>query len=97
MEGKVKKAIVSDLMKVVLNYAKQHTDAQAWVHASKNAQELIKSFESFVPRLLDWTCAREPVLLGSPTACKSLYSYQLLYGSKLSGPVASTEYLSSNL
>ena len=37
MEGKPKKAIVSDLVKVVLTYAKQHTDAEAWAHVSKNA------------------------------------------------------------
>ena len=39
MEGKPKKAIVSDSVKVILTYGKQHTDPEAWAHVSRNAQE----------------------------------------------------------
>ena len=37
MEGKPKKAIVSDSVKVVLTYGKQHTDPEAWAHVPKNS------------------------------------------------------------
>ena len=38
MEGKPKKSFVADSVKVVLNCTKQHTDADAWAHASRNAK-----------------------------------------------------------
>ena len=42
MEGKPRKAIAADSVKVVLTYAKHHTSAEAWDSAVTNAQELTK-------------------------------------------------------
>ena len=42
MEGKPKKPFVVDSVKVVLTFAKHHTDPEAWANASNNAQELTK-------------------------------------------------------
>ena len=42
IDSKPKKAIVADSAKVILTFAKQHTDAETWDYAVKNAQEFAK-------------------------------------------------------
>ena len=37
MEGKPRKPVVAGSIKVVLTYAKRHTDAEAWLYVLKNA------------------------------------------------------------
>ena len=44
MEGKPWKSVISDSVKVVLTYAKHHTDSEAWESAVKNAQKLTKKW-----------------------------------------------------
>ena len=46
MEGKPKKSFVADSIKVVLTSAKQHTDAEAWAHVSKNEKDLTKKWST---------------------------------------------------
>ena len=66
MEGKPKKAIVSDSVKVVLTHAKQHTDAEAWIHASKNAQELTKKLLKIRAKV-DFLDVRPPTRIAGAT------------------------------
>ena len=42
MEGKPRKSVIADSVKVVLTYAKHHTDGETLESAVKNAQELTK-------------------------------------------------------
>ena len=44
MEVKPKKPFVADSVKVVLTCATHHTDPEAWAHASKKSQELMKQW-----------------------------------------------------
>ena len=44
MDGKPKKSFTPDSVKVVLSYAKQHTEAEAWSCVVKNAQDLTKKW-----------------------------------------------------
>ena len=44
MDGKPKKSIVSDSVKVVLTLIKEHSDAETLEYALKNAQELTKKW-----------------------------------------------------
>ena len=50
MEGKSRKSVVSDSIKVVLTYAKRHTDAKTWESALKNAQDLTKKLLKLRPK-----------------------------------------------
>ena len=66
MEGKPKKSFVADSVKVVLTCAKQHTDADAWAHASRNAQELTKKWLKLRARF-DFLDVRPPTRIAGAT------------------------------
>ena len=51
MEGKPRKPVVPDSIKVVLTYAKRHTDAEALESALKNAQDLTKKLLKFTAKV----------------------------------------------
>ena len=54
MEGKPRKPVVPDSIKVVLTYAKRHTDAEAWESALKNAQDLTKKWLKLRAKVEFW-------------------------------------------
>ena len=66
MEGKLKKSIISDSVKVVLTCAKRHTEADAWAHVSKNAQALTKQWLKLRAKV-DFLDVRPPTRIAGAT------------------------------
>ena len=66
MEGKQKKSIISDSVKVVLTCAKRHTEADAWAHVSKNAQALTKQLFKLRAKV-DFLDVRPPTRIAGAT------------------------------
>ena len=66
MEGKPKKSIISDSVKVVLTCAKRHTEADAWAHVSTNAQALTKQWLKLRAKV-DFLDVRPPTRIAGAT------------------------------
>ena len=68
MDGKPKKSIVSDSVKVVLTLTKEHSDAETWEYALKNAQELTKKWLKLRAKV-DFLDVRPPTRRAGATDC----------------------------
>ena len=70
MDGAPKKSFKADSVKIVLSYAKQHTDAEAWSCASTNAQTLSKQWLKLRAKV-DFLDVRPPTrFAGAPDVLK---------------------------
>ena len=68
MDGKPRKSIGSDSVKVVLTLTKEHSDAETWEYALKNAQELTKKWLKLRAKV-DFLEVRPPTRRTGATDC----------------------------